>query len=50
MADSKPFICVNEKDHLPPLDPQADAWYREAVALAKPRRLASLGTYCGLIQ
>ncbi|MHD0557396.1 tetratricopeptide repeat protein, partial [Pseudomonas aeruginosa] len=31
MADSKPFICVNEKDHLPPLDPQADAWYREAV-------------------
>ncbi|MEW5071717.1 sel1 repeat family protein, partial [Pseudomonas aeruginosa] len=28
MAVSKPFVCVNEKDHLPPLDPQADAWYR----------------------
>ncbi|MGK4708053.1 hypothetical protein, partial [Pseudomonas aeruginosa] len=25
MAVSKPFVCVNEKDHLPPLDPQADA-------------------------
>ncbi|MDQ4172512.1 hypothetical protein, partial [Pseudomonas aeruginosa] len=24
MAVSKPFVCVNEKDHLPPLDPQAD--------------------------
>ncbi|MFN1227417.1 hypothetical protein ACK0NV_24985, partial [Pseudomonas aeruginosa] len=23
MAVSKPFVCVNEKDHLPPLDPQA---------------------------
>ncbi|MFO6028642.1 hypothetical protein, partial [Pseudomonas aeruginosa] len=21
MAVSKPFVCVNEKDHLPPLDP-----------------------------
>lgn len=39
MADSKPFVCVNEKDHLPPLDPQADTWYREAVALAKPDTL-----------
>ncbi|MFO6284698.1 tetratricopeptide repeat protein, partial [Pseudomonas aeruginosa] len=43
MADSKPFICVNEKDHLPPLDPQADAWYREAVALAKPDALRPWG-------
>ncbi|MBA4990828.1 sel1 repeat family protein [Pseudomonas aeruginosa] len=43
MADSKPFICVNEKDHLPPLDPQADAWYREAVALAKPDTLRPWG-------
>ncbi|HCD6631700.1 tetratricopeptide repeat protein [Pseudomonas aeruginosa] len=43
MADSKPFICVNEKDHLPPLDPQADAWYREAVALAKPDILRPWG-------
>ncbi|EOT1462536.1 TPA: sel1 repeat family protein, partial [Pseudomonas aeruginosa] len=34
MADSKSFVCVNEKDHLPPLDSQADAWYREAAALA----------------
>lgn len=39
MADSKPFVCVNEKDHLPPLDPQADAWYREAATLAKPDTL-----------
>ncbi|ERX31613.1 hypothetical protein Q010_04659, partial [Pseudomonas aeruginosa 19660] len=22
MANSKPFVCANEKDHLPPLDPQ----------------------------
>ncbi|MEG6770634.1 sel1 repeat family protein, partial [Pseudomonas aeruginosa] len=36
MDDSKPLICVNEKDHLTPLDHQADAWYREAVELAKP--------------
>ncbi|HBN8566236.1 hypothetical protein APB30_30235 [Pseudomonas aeruginosa] len=43
MADSKPFTCVNEKDHLPPLDPQADAWYREAVALAKPDALRPWG-------
>ncbi len=43
MVDSKPFICVNEKDHLPPLDPQADAWYREAVALAKPDALRPWG-------
>ncbi|MEQ6497250.1 tetratricopeptide repeat protein [Pseudomonas aeruginosa] len=43
MADSKSFICVNEKDHLPPLDPQADAWYREAVALAKPDILRPWG-------
>ncbi|RPS07445.1 tetratricopeptide repeat protein [Pseudomonas aeruginosa] len=43
MADSKPFVCVNEKDHLPPLDPQADAWYREAVALAKPDALRPWG-------
>ncbi|EJV1367800.1 sel1 repeat family protein [Pseudomonas aeruginosa] len=43
MADSKPFTCVNEKDHLPPLDPQADAWYREAVALAKPDTLRPWG-------
>ncbi len=39
MADSKPFVCVNEKHHLPPLDPQADAWYREAATLAKPDTL-----------
>ena len=39
MANSKPFVCANEKDHLPPLDPQADAWYREAAALAKPDTL-----------
>ncbi|WP_457933535.1 tetratricopeptide repeat protein [Pseudomonas aeruginosa] len=39
MANSKSFVCVNEKDHLPPLDSQADAWYREAAALAKPDTL-----------
>ena len=39
MAETKPFVCVNEKDHLPPLDPQADAWYSEAVSLAKPDAL-----------
>ncbi|WP_216665018.1 tetratricopeptide repeat protein [Pseudomonas aeruginosa] len=43
MADSKPFVCANEKDHLPPLDSQADAWYREAVALAKPDTLRPWG-------
>ena len=39
MADSKPFVCVHEKDHLPSLDPLADAWYREAAQLAKPDTL-----------
>ncbi|MGV8267718.1 tetratricopeptide repeat protein, partial [Pseudomonas aeruginosa] len=43
MADSKPFICANEKDHMPPLDPQADDWDREAVALAKPDALRPWG-------
>lgn len=43
VADSKPFVCVNEKDHLPSLDSQADAWYREAVALAKPDTLRPWG-------
>ncbi|HBO3969579.1 TPA: tetratricopeptide repeat protein [Pseudomonas aeruginosa] len=43
MADSKPFVCANEKDHLPPLDSQADAWYREAAALAKPDTLRPWG-------
>ncbi|MCS7637439.1 sel1 repeat family protein, partial [Pseudomonas aeruginosa] len=36
-------VCVNEKDHLPPLDSQADAWYREAAALAKPDTLRPWG-------
>ncbi|HCH6930009.1 TPA: sel1 repeat family protein [Pseudomonas aeruginosa] len=48
MADSKPFVCVNEKDHLPPLDPQADTWYREAVALAKPDTLRPWGRIVNL--
>ncbi|MBG6433281.1 sel1 repeat family protein [Pseudomonas aeruginosa] len=43
MADSKSFVCVNEKDHLPPLDSQADACYREAAALAKPDTLRPWG-------
>ncbi|HIE1892238.1 TPA: tetratricopeptide repeat protein [Pseudomonas aeruginosa] len=43
MANSKSFVCVNEKDHLPPLDSQADAWYREAAALAKPDTLRPWG-------
>lgn len=48
MADSKPFVCVNEKDHLPPLDPQADAWYREAATLAKPDTLRPWPRIVGL--
>ncbi len=43
MANSKSFVCVNEKDHLPPLDSQADVWYREAAALAKPDTLRPWG-------
>ncbi|WP_112234209.1 tetratricopeptide repeat protein [Pseudomonas aeruginosa] len=43
MANSKSFVCVNEKDHLLPLDSQADAWYREAAALAKPDTLRPWG-------
>ncbi|BGE63241.1 tetratricopeptide repeat protein [Pseudomonas aeruginosa] len=43
MANSKSFVCVNEKGHLPPLDSQADAWYREAAALAKPDTLRPWG-------
>ena len=35
MADPKTFICAHEKNNLPSLDPLADAWYREAVLLAK---------------
>ncbi|ERW97835.1 hypothetical protein Q016_05117 [Pseudomonas aeruginosa BWHPSA003] len=43
MANSKSFVCVNEKGHLPPLDSQADVWYREAAALAKPDTLRPWG-------
>ncbi|MBH3607169.1 sel1 repeat family protein [Pseudomonas aeruginosa] len=43
MANSKSFVCVNEKGHLPSLDSQADAWYREAAALAKPDTLRPWG-------
>lgn len=39
MAEQRPFICILEKNHLPPLDPLADGWYREAVTLAKPDTL-----------
>jgi len=39
MAKSETFICVHEKNNLPPLDPIADAWYREAVKLSKPDTL-----------
>ena len=35
MAQQSTFECTQEKDHLPLLDPLADAWYREAVGLAK---------------
>lgn len=34
-SDYRPFVCTYEKDHLPPLDTEADAWYREALALTK---------------
>ncbi len=43
MANSKSFVCVNEKGHLPPLDSQADVWYREAAALAEPDTLRPWG-------
>lgn len=39
MAESSSFVCIHEKDYLPLLDPVADAWYREAVQLAKPDTL-----------
>ena len=39
MAEPKPYVCVQEKDFLPILDPVADAWYQEAVLLAKPDTL-----------
>lgn len=39
MATSASYICVHEVDNLPALDPDADAWYREAALLAKPDTL-----------
>ena len=39
MAEPKKFVCIQEKDNLPVLDPIADSWYREAVRLAKPDTL-----------
>lgn len=39
MAENETFICVHEKNNLPPLDPIADAWYQEAVKLSKPDTL-----------
>lgn len=32
---AKPYICALEKDHNPPLDPEADKYFKEAVALEK---------------
>ncbi|MBI6528500.1 sel1 repeat family protein [Proteus vulgaris] len=29
------FTCVHEKDVFPPLDPQADSWFKQAVQLSK---------------
>ncbi|HEK1094953.1 TPA: sel1 repeat family protein [Proteus mirabilis] len=29
------FTCVHEKDVFPPLDPQADSWFKQAVKLSK---------------
>ncbi len=43
MAEALPFVCVHEKNYLPTLDPIADAWYREAVLLAKPDTLRPWG-------
>ncbi len=31
----KPYVCALEKDHNPPLDPEADKYFQEAVALEK---------------
>lgn len=39
MAENETFICVHEKNNLPPLDPISDAWYQEAVKLSKPDTL-----------
>lgn len=29
------FTCIKEADHLPPLDPQADVWFKQARAMEK---------------
>ncbi len=34
---AKPYTCALEKDHNPPLDPEADKYFKEAVALSKAR-------------
>ena len=39
MAELRPFVCTQEKDYLPSLDPLAEAWYQEAALLAKPDTL-----------
>ena len=39
MAETRKFICVHEKKYFPVLDSVADAFYREAVKLAKPDAL-----------
>ncbi|MEI9752367.1 DUF6396 domain-containing protein [Moellerella wisconsensis] len=31
------FTCVQEKDHFPPLDPEADMWFKEARNLEKQK-------------
>jgi hypothetical protein len=34
-SDYRPFLCAHEKDHVPPLDQEADAWFRKALELTK---------------
>ncbi|MEA9389776.1 DUF6396 domain-containing protein [Acerihabitans sp. TG2] len=40
------FTCTQEADHLPPLDPQADIWFKQARAMQKasgPKDFAAIG-------
>jgi uncharacterized protein len=32
----KDFTCVYESQHVPPVDPQAEMWFQQAVAMNDP--------------
>ncbi|WP_082629082.1 tetratricopeptide repeat protein [Pseudomonas sp. TTU2014-080ASC] len=44
------FTCAYEKDHNPPLDPQADQWFKQARALEKARGVKDWPTIVGLYE